>query len=460
MPQFYEQRPVRLRPKTPTRIPAKASTRVLAGLPAEPRHGFGGRASELLRIERWLRRGKAVVIHGFGGAGKTTLAREAAIWLTRTGLYVGACYVSLAAGGDAATVPAALGRLLGVKAELSALRRKLATKPVLVIIDDLEAILPGGDAPLDPAGRTALWDALLDLSAAGAGLLLVTRDLSFGDGRLAHGGLAAHLELAGLLLDEAVELAGRLLDDLGIDRKAIDFSDLSGLLENLGGLPLAIQLVLPSLREMPARSLRDGFDVLLHRFVDPDEPGRNGSLAASLEASLRRLTAAERSALTRLAPFECGVFEDDLLAVTGLDGDSWSALSIAPGAGRSGPAGAGRRGGLRFVSPAPPGLARVPPGSTRRRRRPCPCGLRVTLPRPGRRPARPRHDRPDPGPSPHARRPAEHAPGASLADRRGGPGRCRGDAGSPRPVPLALRPRAGTGFIRAADRDSWRSGVL
>ena len=158
-------------------------------------------------------------------------------------------------------------------------------------------------------------------------------------------------------------LAGRLLDDLGIDRAAIDFPDLSGLLEDLGGLPLAIQLVLPSLREMPARSIREGFDVLLPRFVDPDEPGRNGSLAAMLEASLRRLSAAERTALARLAPFEGGAFEDDLLAVTALDGDAWPALSISPGEGRAGTSGADRRRSVRLVSPASPGPARVPPES-------------------------------------------------------------------------------------------------
>ena len=195
---------------------------------------------------------------------------------------------------------------------------------MLVIADDLEAILPGGDAPLALAARAALWDALLGLSAAGAGLLLITRIPPSVTDAWPPATLPRSLEPSGLLPDEALMLAGRLLDDLGIDRAAIDFPDLSGLLEDLGGLPLAIQLVLPSLREMAARSLREGFDALLPRFVDPDEPGRNGSLAAML-ALAAPPGAAERAALARLAPFEGGAFEDDLLAVTALDGDAWPA---------------------------------------------------------------------------------------------------------------------------------------
>src|SRR5207249_4012737 len=81
--------------------------------PKEPRYGFGGRARELLKIERALLQGKLVVISGFGGIGKTALAREAADWLTRTGMYNGACFVSLEHGGDAPMLLSTLGHYLG-----------------------------------------------------------------------------------------------------------------------------------------------------------------------------------------------------------------------------------------------------------------------------------------------------------------------------------------------------------
>jgi thymidylate kinase len=49
----------------------------------------------LLTLERDLLKGRLVVVHGFGGQGKTTLATEAADWLTRTGMYRGALFVPL-----------------------------------------------------------------------------------------------------------------------------------------------------------------------------------------------------------------------------------------------------------------------------------------------------------------------------------------------------------------------------
>jgi len=331
MPHYYEQRPVRLRPAQgrATAPPAKAAFRPAAGLPDEPRHGFEGRARELLRIERELLRGRVVVINGFGGVGKTALAREAGYWLTRTGLYEGACYVSFEAGGGPAALISALARALGVKADAAAVHRKLDESPRLVIADDLDAVLPGGAAPLESAARAKLWDALLELTGHGAGLILVARGAAFGDGRLAPGARAAHVTLAGLATDEAIALVGRALDDLGVDRAPIDHAALRDLVDYLGGLPLAVQLVAPALREASARSILDDFDTWLPRLVDPDEPGRNAGLVASLDASIRVLSEDERSTLDWLAPFDSGAYEDDLRALDGSAPPSWPGIRSA-----------------------------------------------------------------------------------------------------------------------------------
>ncbi len=87
------------------------------------------------------------------------------------------------------------------------------------------------------------------------------------------------------------------------------------MVNHLGGLPLAVQLVAPALREVSARSILDDFDEWLPRLVDPDEPGRNVGLIASLDASIRALSEDERSSLDGLAPFDSGAYEDDLLAL-------------------------------------------------------------------------------------------------------------------------------------------------
>ena len=146
-----------------------------------------------------------MVIHGFGGIGKTALAREAADWLTRTKMYDGACFVSFEHGGDATVLLSALGNFLGVydgnynpndsKAALARLKPALKEKRTLVIADNLESILPGGEAPLEAGVRTQLWNVLLELSKMGAGVLLTSRDTAFGDGRLAPGKDVAHLPI-------------------------------------------------------------------------------------------------------------------------------------------------------------------------------------------------------------------------------------------------------------------------
>src|SRR5947208_3809520 len=111
-------------------------------------------------------------------------------------MYDGACFVSFEHGGDATVLLSALGNFLGVydgnynpndpKAVQARLKPALREKRTLVIADNLESLLPGGEAPLEVAIRGQLWQVLLELAKIGAGVLLTSRDTNFGDGRLAH----------------------------------------------------------------------------------------------------------------------------------------------------------------------------------------------------------------------------------------------------------------------------------
>jgi NB-ARC domain len=323
LPHFYQQRPLvlhstkPLRKRSSTKQPQQAPlARLSEHMPKEPRYRFSGRARELLTLERHLLRGKLVVISGFGGIGKTALAREAADWLTRTGLYAGACFVSFEQGNDAAWLLSELGRYLHVyessynptdkSATLARLKPLLKDRRILVIADNLESILPGGEAPLDTAARTQLWDTLLDLAQLGAGVLLTSRDTAFGDARLDPGSKAAHLALSGLYPEDAYTLATRLLTDLGIDRHRAPYAELRDLLRDLDHHPLAIQLVLPTLRRVSLARISTTFASLLPQFQDDTATGRNSSLLASLEYSLQRLSPEHRALLPRLALFEGG----------------------------------------------------------------------------------------------------------------------------------------------------------
>src|SRR5207253_411667 len=119
------------------------------------------------------------------------------------------------------------------------------------------------------------------------------------------------------------------LVDLSITRARAPYSDLRDLLKQLDYHPLAIQLVLPALRTIPLATIRADFAALLPKFVDDYEAGRNRSLLASLEYSLRRLSKEQQALLPRLVVFEGGAIEDNLLPISQIPEEEWARLRAA-----------------------------------------------------------------------------------------------------------------------------------
>lgn len=340
LPHFYQQRPLVLEPGH-EKGKTKLSFRPLQlELLTEPRFGFYGRARELLQIERWLRRGKLVVIHGFAGVGKTALAREAARWFVDTKMYDNACFYSFDHGGDAGKLLSVLHeRLEGngssvvqddLEGALGLVRQALFKEhQILVIVDGLDYILPGGDFPLEKAARHRLWKVLLDLAQMGAAVLLTSQDISIQDEGLASGNRVAYLRLEGLHPGPAYLLATQILTIFGIDSKQVPYPDMHDLLKRLDYHPLAIQLVLPLLRQLPLSTITDDFDTLFPTFVDETETGRNRSLHDSVASSFRRLSNEQQSSLARFTPFEGGTLEVNILEITGISKNEWSTLRPA-----------------------------------------------------------------------------------------------------------------------------------
>ena len=344
VPQLYQQRAVILR-ATETRDINKQQLQMLplrslkGEMPAEPRYGFHGRARELFRIERLLLRRRLVVIHGFGGIGKTALVREAADWLTRTNMYKSACFISFEHGGDETLLLSSLGHLMNIfdshynpldkTAALGRLKPILEERPALLIVDSLESILPGGNAPLETAERMRLWTLMLELANLGAGVLLTSRDSTLGNEDLALSHRVAYVPLSGLDPEDAYTLAISILNRLEIDRIHAPYLELRDLLAKLNYNPLAIQLVLPALRELPLPRIQDEFAALLPKFVDDTAVGRNRSLLASLNYSLQRLTEEQHRLLSRLAFFESGVGYINVLAITEISNVEWVKLRSA-----------------------------------------------------------------------------------------------------------------------------------
>ncbi len=325
VPHYYQQRPLMLQPanrhskKQQHPIPLP---RLNKEMPPEPRYGFCGRSRELLQLERLLKQGKLVVVHGFCGVGKTAFVREAADWLTQTNMYAQAYFVSCER--DANAILSDLASLGPIQEE----RWRSEKKSLLVIADSLENILPGGNHALDSEARTRLWNTLLNLADKRAGVVLTTSNLAFGDGRLEQGNKVRHMLLEGLRAEDAYLLASQVLTSLSINPKQMVYPELIELLAYLDHQPLAIQLVLPLLREAPLPKIRNDFVTLLTQCEDNAiTEERQRSLTSSLESGpLRWLSEEEQTLLSRLTPFEGGTSKDSLLDVTGFSEAVWSAL--------------------------------------------------------------------------------------------------------------------------------------
>lgn len=307
------------------------------GLPAEPLHGFQGRARELLELERALAERAVVVLHGFGGIGKTALATEAGRWFYNTGRFpAGAAFISFEHGGSLSQLCSWVGQAVGGDpnfmaekgAPVARVADLLAKRPALVILDNFESVL--GRQPEMPAQEVkgvldAVWSWVVDQEGTDSRVLITTRDTRFGDARFGPSRRCAHLRLEGLSRPDALTLAAAVLDDQGIDRATVERQGLEDLMDYLGGHPLSLYLVLPHLRRYAPSELIARFEERLPGFTAGAARGREESLAISLEFSLERLGEGIRALLPALGVFQGGAFEDDLLAITEIDPDLWPA---------------------------------------------------------------------------------------------------------------------------------------
>jgi len=309
------------------------------GFPEEPRYGFHGRERELLHLRRTLAERPIVVVHGYGGQGKTSLAAHAARWFTRTHLFERAIFVSFERGGGLDYALSEMGAaLLGDNFAIhqgdpiDAIAAALRDTPTLVVWDNFESILPNGDAYASDQELQKLLSAAArwfspspvgrGVGGEGSRLIVTTRDTNLPNPSFSPGRTAAHTELPGLGLLDALDLAAQILKDNGIARPPRQ--GLANLLSQLGGHPLSIQLVVPQLRTYTPDKLIAEFDALLPGFTTGAGQERNESLRVSLDFSLRRLGEATRNMLPALAVFQGRAMEDDLLEITGFPPDAWA----------------------------------------------------------------------------------------------------------------------------------------
>jgi tetratricopeptide (TPR) repeat protein len=326
-PQLFKETPARQTAEDRrTRINGR-----LHATPPEPATGFIGRSRELLRLERVLQQQRYAVLRGQGGEGKTALAAEFARWRVRSRQVRRAAFVSVELHSHDRAVLDVLGRqLVGQDYSVATfatlddacrpVERVLREDSVLLVIDNLESVLPA--PPLPGAAPDPLADLTAD--AADAIFQLCARLGAIGDTRLVFTSREAlpapfdapqaRIELHRLSAEDAVRLVERTLEtdahvspSAGPAPRNASATDIRDLVDAVHGHARTLALLTPSLCHDGVAATRTRLVELMAQ-MERDHPGeREKSLYASVELSLRRLPPEMQERVKVLAVFQGGV---------------------------------------------------------------------------------------------------------------------------------------------------------
>lgn len=342
-PQLFGVRPG----AAASRLATQERTRQLGNLPPPPAHSFVGRSRELLYLERLLVQRSYAVIRGSGGLGKSALAVELVRWLVRSGRFSRAAFVSVEPQHvqDVRGVLDQIGRQLlptytvaaygdDLAAALQPVSRALRDFPTIILIDNMESVLPAaflaaplagarlGNNPAGVADITALLDLCTKLLAASDRTRLLFTSREPLPAPFAHA--ANMVELGRLSQPEAITLVERVMAEQGWAPPTNDDAtptEVAELVETVNCHPRALVLLA---REV-ARGVRatTANVAALMAKIEAQNPGDpENSLYASVELSLRRLPLEARERVNRLAVVHDGADRFVLSQVMEIDVDS------------------------------------------------------------------------------------------------------------------------------------------
>ena len=297
------------------RPPAWSARRTVA----RPSSPLVGREQDLDEVLRLLAGHRVVTLTGPGGVGKTRLALEVAAAVAERDR-VDAVVVDLAAVEDSSRVVQAVVSTIGLRvvaAEPSTavdVAAALADAALLLVLDNAEHV---AEACRD------LVDAL-DRQAPGVRLLVTSRVTLHARSEyvVRLQALPAPRDTDDLAALEQQPSVRAFLEharrkDRSFELTALDARPLVEILQQLDGLPLAIELVAGQVSMLPLAAVRDRLGLDLGRDVGPDED-RQRTLRLTIRWSYARLTAPQQSLVRAVAAFPGGV---DLPTVEELAGE-------------------------------------------------------------------------------------------------------------------------------------------
>jgi predicted ATPase len=261
---------------------------------------FLGREREVEEVTELLRREdvRLITITGPGGIGKTRIAMHAASSLA-TAYWGGAWFVGLATLSDPELVLLEIARVLEVRDDgdarlVDAIARRLSRARTLIVLDNLEHLLPDAAAPIAELSGAV---PSLDLITTSRQPLRVTAERDYSLGTL--------VEDDGIALFVARAQASRpdfeLRDEAARDATA-------AICARLDGLPLAIELAASRMSILTPEELLPRLEQRLAVLTGGarDLPARQQTLRATVDWSYELLPSAERRLFARLSVFAGG----------------------------------------------------------------------------------------------------------------------------------------------------------
>ena len=295
-------------------------------LPRGGPYGLIGRHAEMLDLERRFRQAPVVLLSGDVGVGKSELALGLASWLRKTGGRSGGVFYSaFEVGAGLERVLHEIGTsLAGLDfADLKTEDRRtwvvdyLKENPALLVFDSLQNLagFPAGAPGLLDDSEMADLDSFIKEVAEGGQtwtLLVSRRDkepwLTVPHGSYRLGGLAGF---------DRIVLGTRLLEEAGADPMRLGPEYLE-ILELVDGHPLAMEIALPMLKDVPASvlvgELRSELD---QHQPGADEEGRPPFLTVVMDHAFSRMSHRSRTHLPFLSMFRSRVMMDILSHITG-----------------------------------------------------------------------------------------------------------------------------------------------